>query len=306
MSNNIHLEAKPREPMTRWNRRSDIQLTLNLFSRGVKYNPNATRDNLTFVFFTDGAKRYKCGRRGTELHDIRINEDGSVTCFINRPNFNPGRLHVEVFVTASNDDFQDKNFRICKPSCLPILIVEGHSDDVDPNVSVALSLPYIEVTIWDALVGHGYLGTSDEFWRKFVGLMAGNSITADGAIRVVLASMGEEYDGEGTTHVQAPGECVYDGTRYQIAYMDYDGNVTYYSPSDDLIYCNAVTNKLYRWNGSGWTLIGGGNAIGQNVYISSAAVVGNTLVISTTANHNEAATVIVSGNRLIINNRQTT
>lgn len=304
--NNRYLDAKPREPMTRWNRHSDIQLTLNLFSRGVKYNPNVTTDDLTFVFFTDGARKYKCGRVGSTLHDIRINEDGSVTCFLDRPHFNPGRLHVEVFVTAADTDFEDNNFRICKPSCLPILIVEGHSDDVDPNVSVALSLPYIEVTIWDALVGHGYLGTSDEFWRKFVGLMEGNGITADGSIRVILASMGEEYDGEGYTHVLAPGECVYDGTRYQIAYMDVNGNVSYYSPSADLIYCNAVTNKLYRWNGSGWTLIGGGSAPGQTTYISSAAVVGNTLVISTTANQDEAATVIVSGNRLIINNRQTT
>lgn len=306
MNNHIHLDAKPREPMTRWNRRSDIQLTLNLFSRGVKYNPNVTNDDLTFLFFTDGAKKYKCGRVGSALHGIRINEDGSVTCFIDRPNFNPGRLHVEVFVTATNADFTDNNFRICKPSCLPILIVEGHSDDVDPNVSVALSLPYIEVTIWDALVGHGYLGTSDEFWRKFVGLLAGNSITDDGAIRVVLASMGEEYDGTGTTHEQVPGECVYDGTRYQISYMDANGDVTYYTPSTDLIYCNAVTNILYRWNGSGWTLISGGSSIGQNVYISSAAVVGNTLVISTTTDQDEAATVIVSGNRLIINNRITT
>lgn len=306
MKNNRPLEAKPREPMTRWNRRSDIQLTLNLFSRGVKYNPNVTSDDLTLVFFTDGARKYKCGRAGGVLHDIRINDDGSVTCFIDRPNFNPGRLHVEVLVTAANTDFRDKDFRICKPSCLPVLIVEGHSDDVDPNVSVALSLPYVEVTVYDALVGHGYLGTSEEFWRKFVGLMAGGSITDDGAIRVVLASMGEEYDGAGTTHVLAPGECVYDGTRYQIAYMDSDGNVTYYSPSADLIYCNAATGMLYRWNGSGWTLVGGGGSAGQTTYISSAAVVGSTLIISTTADQDEAATVIVSGNRLIINNRQTT
>lgn len=306
MNNNMYLDAMPREPMTRWNRRSDIQLTLNLFSRGVKYNPNATTDNITFVFFTDGARKYKCGREGMFLHEIRINEDGSVTCFIDRPNFNPGRLHVEVFVSTANMDFNDKNFKICKPSCLPILIVDGRSDDVDPNVSVALSLPYIEVTIWDALVDHGYLGTSDEFWRKFVGLMSGGSITADGAIRVVLASMGEEYDGVGVLHEQAPGECVYDGTRYQIAYMDNNGVISYYSPSADLVYCNATTNKLYRWNGSGWTLIGGGSGTGQTTYISSAAVAGNRFVISTTANEDEAATVIVSGNRLIINNRQTT
>lgn len=303
---NGQLDARPREPMTRWNKRSDIQLTLNLFSRGVKYNPNVTTDDLTFLFFTDGARKYKCGRAGANLHDIRINEDGSVTCFLDRPNFNPGRLHVEVFVTAENSDFNDNDFKICRPSCLPIQIVDGRSDDVDPNVSVALSLPYIEVTIWDAIVGHGYLGTSDEFWRKFVGLMAGNSISADGAIRVVLASMGEEYDGEGTTHEQVPGECVYDGTRYRIAYMDSNGDVNYYAPSADLIYCNAATNKLYRWNGSGWTLIGGGSGGVQSAYISSAAVVGNTLIISTTANQDEAATVIVSGNTLIINNRQTT
>lgn len=303
---NEHLDARPREPMTRWNRRSDIQLTLNLFSRGVRYNPNATSDDLTFVFFTDGSRKYRCGRIGTITKGITINEDGSVTCYLDKPYFNPGRLHVEVFVSSQNANFNDNSFDICKPSCLPILIVEGHSDDVDPNVSVALSLPYIEVTIWDALVSHGYLGTSEEFWRKFVGLMAGNSISADGAIRIVLASMGEEYDGEGTSHEQVAGECVYNGTRYQIAYMDNNGNVTYYSPSPDLIYCNAATNKLYRWNGSGWTLIGGGSAIGQNVYISSAAVVGNTLVISTTANQDEAAAVIVSGNRLIINNRITT
>lgn len=292
--------------MTRWNRRSDIQLTLNLFSRGVKYNPNVTNDDLTFLFFTDGAIKYKCGRAGTTLHDIRINDDGSVTCFIDRPNFNPGRLHVEVFVTAANADFTDNNFRICRPSCLPILIVEGHSDDVDPNVSVALSLPYIEVTIWDALVGHGYLGTSDEFWRKFVGLLAGNSITDDGAIRVVLASMGEEYDGTGTTHEQVPGECVYDGTRYQIAYMDSNGDVTYYTPSADLIYCNAVTNILYRWNGSGWTQIAGGGGGGSHgTMIAGAAVVGNNLVLTTTSDPQEAATVIVDGNRLIINNQTT-
>ena len=306
MDYNMQLDAKPREPMTRWNRRSDIQLTLNLFSRGVKYNPNVTTDDLTFVFFTNGARKYRCGRASGTLHDIRINEDGSVTCFIDKPNFFPGRLHVEVFVTAANSDFKDNDFRICRPSCLPILIVEGRGDDVDPNVSVALSLPYIEVTIWDALVSHGYLGTSDEFWRKFVGLMAGNSINADGAVHVVLASMGAEYDGAGTTHEQVPGECVYDGTRFKIAYMDGNGNVTYYSPSAYLIYCNAITNKLYRWNGSGWTLIGGGSVPGQSTYISSAAVVGNKLVISTTADHDEAATVIVSGNTLIINNRQTT
>ena len=301
-----HLDARPREPMTRWNRRSDIQLTLNLFSRGVKYNPNVTTDDLMFVFFTDGARKYKCGRAGANLHDIRINEDGSVTCFLDRPNFNPGRLHVEVFVTAANSDFNDNDFKICRPSCLPIQIVDGRSDDVDPNVSVALSLPYIEVTFWDTLVGHGYLGTSDEFWRKFVGLMAGNSITDDGAIRVVLASMGEAYDGKGTTHEQVPGECVYDGTRYQIAYMDGNGNVTYYAPSADLIYCNAATNKAYRWNGSGWTPIGGGSGDGQIVYISSTEAVGNTLVISTTHNPDEAATFIVSGNTLIIHNKQTT
>jgi hypothetical protein len=304
---NGNLDARPREPMTRWNKRSDIQLTLNLFSRGVRYNPNVTTDDLTFVFFTDGSRKYKCGRIGTITNGITINEDGSVTCYLDRPFFNPGRLHVEVFVSSPNGNFNDASFDVCRPSCLPILIVDGPSDDVDPNVSVALSLPYIEVTIWDALVGHGYLGTSDEFWRKFVGLMAGNSISADGAIRVVLASMGEEYDGEGFTHELAPGECIYDGTRYQIAYMDNNGVVTYYTPSADLIYCNAVTNILYRWNGSGWTQIGGsGGSIGQNAYISSAAVVGNMLVISTTANQDEAATVIVSGNTLIINNRITT
>lgn len=303
---NGQLDARPREPMTRWNRRSDIQLTLNLFSRGVKYNPNVTTDDLTFLFFTDGAIKYKCGRAGANLHGIRINDDGSVTCFIDRPNFNPGRLHVEVFVTAANADFTDNNFRICKPSCLPILIVEGHSDDVDPNVSVTLSLPYIEVTIWDALVGHGYLGTSDEFWRKFVGLLAGNSITDDGAIRVVLASMGEEYDGTGTTHEQVPGECVYDGTRYQIAYMDANGDVTYYTPSADLIYCNAVTNILYRWNGSGWTQIAGGGGGGSHgTMIAGAAVIGNNLVLTTTMDPQEAATVIVDGNRLIIINQTT-
>ena len=303
---NGQLDARPREPMTRWNRRSDIQLTLNLFSRGVKYNPNVTTDDLTFIFFTDGSIKYKCGRAGANLHGIRINEDGSVTCFIDRPNFNPGRLHVEVFVTAANSDFTDNNFRICRPSCLPILIVEGHSDDVDPNVSVALSLPYIEVTIWDALVDHGYLGTSDEFWRKFVGLLAGNSITDDGAIRVVLASMGEEYDGTGTTHEQVPGECVYDGTRYQIAYMDSNGDVTYYSPSPDLIYCNAYTNILYRWNGSGWTQIAGDGGGGSHgAMIAGAAVIGNNLVLTTTTDPQEAATVIVDGNRLIINNQTT-
>lgn len=303
---NGQLDARPREPMTRWNRRSDIQLTLNLFSRGVKYNPNVTTDDLTFIFFTDGSIKYKCGRAGANLHGIRINEDGSVTCFIDRPNFNPGRLHVEVFVTAANSDFTDNNFRICRPSCLPILIVEGHSDDVDPNVSVALSLPYIEVTIWDALVDHGYLGTSDEFWRKFVGLLAGNSITDDGAIRVVLASMGEEYDGTGTTHEQVPGECVYDGTRYQIAYMDSNGDVTYYSPSPDLIYCNAYTNILYRWNGSGWTQIAGDGGGGSHgTMIAGAAVIGNNLVLTTTTDPQEAATVIVDGNRLIINNQTT-
>ena len=303
---NEQLDARPREPMTRWNRRSDIQLTLNLFSRGVKYNPNVTNDDLTFLFFTDGSIKYKCGRAGANLHGIRINEDGSVTCFIDRPNFNPGRLHVEVFVTAANSDFTDNNFRICKPSCLPILIVEGHSDDVDPNVSVALSLPYIEVTIWDALVGHGYLGTSDEFWRKFVGLLAGNSITADGAIRVVLASMGPDYDGAGVLYVLQRGECAYIKSRFQIAYMDNNGNITYYNPSPDLIYCNAYTNLLYRWNGSGWTQIGGSGGGGSlGTMIAGAAVIGNNLVLTTTSDPQEAATVIVDGNRLIINNQTT-
>lgn len=300
--------AEYADAITRINSCSDIPLRLTLYHRGVKYMACNTRDPFKLVFFTDGKKKYVCSRtiEGENLvyNDCRANDDGTVSCYLDNPHFHPGRLHVKVYVGLSNENFSDGDLTMCKYSCLPIVITNGHGDDIDPSVSVEIALPYVEVSVYDAAVANGYTGTSEEFWNKFVGLMAGNSVSPDGAIRVVLASMGPDYDGDGVMHVLQRGECAYIRSRFQIAYMDNNGNITYYSPSPDLIYCNAYTNKLYRWNGSGWTLVGGGGESGQSgVMISSAAVIDNKLIITTTTEQEEAATVIVDGNKLIINNR---
>jgi len=71
-----------------------------------------------------------------------------------------------------------------------------------------------------------------------------NRVKDTNVYQVVLDSMGEELDGYVVEHGDY-GECYYDSGK--IWYNDGSGDIVLGYPSTKVIYCNKITNKLYRW-----------------------------------------------------------
>ncbi len=75
------------------------------------------------------------------------------------------------------------------------------------------------------------------------------------ATQLVLYYMGEPYD-EGITTTIQPFQPIYEN-----GYITYaiSGSTSYSlgQPQSHIVYCNAKTNKLYRWNGSEFVQVGG-------------------------------------------------
>lgn len=76
------------------------------------------------------------------------------------------------------------------------------------------------------------------------------------AAAVVLASMGSDLDGGGGYR---PSVGDYYATGTSVKYMESEDNIVNMSPDERLIYCNARTDKLYRWVATGevgWKEVG--------------------------------------------------
>lgn len=79
------------------------------------------------------------------------------------------------------------------------------------------------------------------------------------ATQVVLYYMGEPYD-EGITTTILPSQPIFNNGYIMYssgASAGLGGIVTLGEPQKHVIYCNAKTNKLYRWNGSEFVMVGG-------------------------------------------------
>jgi len=87
----------------------------------------------------------------------------------------------------------------------------------------------------------------------------------DGALKseystqVVLYYMGEPYDEGIVTTIQTYQHIYENGN---ISYSNGSHIVSLGHPQSHIIYCNAKTNKLYRWTGSEFVMVGGGSSDG--------------------------------------------
>ena len=113
-------------------------------------------------------------------------------------------------------------------------------------------------------------------------------VTPSKSTQVVLYSMGDEYDDGDTTPVGVGLPVFQNG--YIMIYNRNGQTTSLGQPQTHLVYCNAKTNKLYRWGGSEFVQVGGsGNGI-KAVYdatnqriifpTGSATVVNERLIIS--------------------------
>lgn len=84
-------------------------------------------------------------------------------------------------------------------------------------------------------------------------------LKGDYSTQIVLYYMGEPYD-EGITTTVQPYQPIFDNG--YIRYSTGSSVVTLGQPQPHIVYCNAKTDKLYRWNGSGFTPVGGGSSDG--------------------------------------------
>lgn len=91
---------------------------------------------------------------------------------------------------------------------------------------------------------------------EFVSI-ADECIKPDKNAQVVLDSMGEELDGQSTRILV--GMVFYIPQTKVIVKYTQQGTKSFGAPSTKLIYCNAVTNNTYRWDGTArdWVLVGG-------------------------------------------------
>jgi len=74
------------------------------------------------------------------------------------------------------------------------------------------------------------------------------------AAQMVLYYMGDPYD-EGITTRPQPYQLIYDNG--YISYTTGSQVITLGQPQSHIVYCNAKTNKLYRWDGSEFVMVGG-------------------------------------------------
>ena len=108
-----------------------------------------------------------------------------------------------------------------------------------------------KLDIGAGMVKNDYIGRDDK-------------LKGEHATQVVLFYMGEPYD-EGITKKITDGQPIYEN-----GYISYrSGNiiVSLGTPQQHIIYCNAKTNKLWRWNGTEFVHVGGS---GSGVVVDTA------------------------------------
>lgn len=106
---------------------------------------------------------------------------------------------------------------------------------------IAEAVDNISIDLSEVMTKDAYLGKD--------GRLKGEYTT-----QLVLYYMGEPYD-EGITTTVQPYQPIYE--RGNISYTTGSMLVNLGLPQSHIVYCNAKTNKLYRWNGSEFVLVGG-------------------------------------------------
>ena len=98
-----------------------------------------------------------------------------------------------------------------------------------------------------------------------------NNVSTDVMPHFVLYSMGEPYDEGDDSPVADKNPFFYNG--YISVFNGSMQMLTIGQPSTKVVYCNAKTNKLYRWDGSNFILVGGDEKVVFGGFISDSKFV---------------------------------
>lgn len=122
--------------------------------------------------------------------------------------------------------------------------------------------PSTEVIYYNNHTGRAYRWTGSVMQEVFVVLDSAGRIPETQLPPQVLKSMGESVDNAGNDSPVAwmyqpiEGDYYFDTNSGSIKYYGPGGTVDLGQPSKSMIYCNAHTNRLYRWSGTAMVEVG--------------------------------------------------
>jgi len=175
--------------VTYWHWCSDLQLNIQLYYNSKAY-PVGDDDNFKLIFFTNGRRKFVCERIDGVCDNCVVNDDGTITCYIDKPHFAPGTLRVKAFYIMDNDNFDDGNYTVCSEVALPIVIVKDNLKCTNDSVDVNLIIPYALADLYDLAVANGYNGTEEEFWQDLL-----NALNIESSLAGYLKNTSDTMNG---------------------------------------------------------------------------------------------------------------